>query len=53
MSKSTRGYTEFHPEWFDKEGILAVIFLMSLPFIALFILSRIFPLWLDSDEASV
>ncbi len=52
ISKSNRGYTEFHPEWFDKEGILAVIVLMSLPFIVLFVLSRIFPLWLDGDEAS-
>ncbi|MBU8848984.1 MAG: polysulfide reductase NrfD, partial [Desulfobacterales bacterium] len=31
MSKSARGYTEFHPEWFDKEGILAVIIVMAIP----------------------
>ena len=52
MSKSNRGYTKFHPEWFDKEGILTVIVLMSLPFIVLFILSKIFPLWLEGEEAS-
>ncbi len=52
MSKSTRGYTQFHPEWFDKEGILTVIVLVSLPFMVLFILSRIFPLWLDERKAS-
>lgn len=52
MSKSTRGYTEFHPEWFDKEGILTVIALMTLPFIVLFVMSKIFPLWLESEEAS-
>lgn len=52
MSKSTRGYTQFHPEWFDKEGILTVMVLVSLPFIVLFILSRIFPLWLDEGNVS-
>jgi len=52
MSKSTRGYTEFHPEWFDKEGILTVIVLVTLPFIVLFILSKIFPLWLEEEKAS-
>lgn len=52
MSKSTRGYTEFHPEWLDKEGILTVIVLMMLPFIVLYIMSKIFPLWSESEEAS-
>jgi Ni/Fe-hydrogenase subunit HybB-like protein len=53
MSKSARGYTEFHPEWFDKEGILAVIGIMSLPFIILFVLSKIFPFWTADSETSV
>lgn len=43
MSKSARGYTEFHPEWFDKEGIVAVIVVMAIPFVILFVLGRIFP----------
>ncbi len=51
MSKSARGYTEFHPEWFDKEGILAVIAVMALPFITLFILSKIFPFWSQSNTS--
>ncbi len=45
MSKSARGYTEFHPVWIDKEGILAVIVVMLIPFIILFVLSKIFPFW--------
>jgi len=53
MSKSARGYTEFHPEWFDKEGILAVIGIMSLPFIILFVLSKIFPFWTADSETNV
>ena len=47
MSKSARGYTEFHPEWFDKEGIIAVIVVMAIPFILLFVLGRIFPFWAE------
>ena len=50
MSKSARGYTEFHPQWFHKEGILAAIILMSLPFIILFLLGKIFPFWLEESE---
>ncbi len=49
MSKSARGYTEFHPEWFGKEGFLAVIAVMALPFLTLFILSKIFPFWSQSN----
>lgn len=50
MSKSARGYTSFHPEWFDKEGILAVIIVMALPFIILFVLGKIFPFWISDNE---
>ncbi|MBT4878110.1 MAG: polysulfide reductase NrfD [Desulfobacula sp.] len=53
MSKSARGYTEFHPEWFDKEGIIAVIIVMAIPFIILFVLSRIFPFWTQNNETNV
>jgi len=53
MSKSARGYTEFHPEWFDKEGILAVIIVMSIPFVILFVLGRIFPFWTSDNETKV
>ncbi|NOX35112.1 MAG: polysulfide reductase NrfD [Deltaproteobacteria bacterium] len=53
MSKSARGYTEFHPEWFGKEGILAVIIVMVIPFIILFVFSRIFPFWTTGNETDV
>lgn len=52
MSKSARGYTEFHPEWLGKEGILSVIIIMVLPFIILFVLSRIFPFWTAGNETN-
>ena len=53
MSNSTRGQVSFHPEWAGREGIIAAIIVMSAPIIILFILSKIFPLWMDeagSDE---
>jgi len=40
----------FHPEWFDKEGIIAVIAVMAIPFFLLFVLSKIFPLWVEEEK---
>ncbi len=51
MSKSSRGYTVFHPEWFDKEGIVTVIVVMLIPFVILFVLGKIFPFWADERKA--
>ena len=50
MSKSARGYTEFHPLWFYKEGIIAVIIVMALPFVILFVLGKIVPFWAEDNE---
>ncbi len=50
MSKSARGYTVFHPEWLDKEGILTVIVVMLIPFVILFILGKIFPFWTEEQK---
>ena len=49
MSKSERGHTTFHPMWLEKEGILVSIIIMLLPIVFLFILSKVFPFWLDDD----
>lgn len=43
FSKSMRGYRDYHSEFFAKEGILAAIIIMSLPFIILFIMNRVVP----------
>lgn len=51
MSNSTRGQVYFTPEWMGREGILAAMVVMSAPFIILFILSKVFPLWLTEDDA--
>ena len=51
MSNSTRGQVAFIPEWLGREGILAAIVVMSAPIIILYILSKIFPLWTQDEQA--
>ncbi len=43
FSKSMRGFKEYTPHFFEKEGIFPAIIIMILPFIALSILNRILP----------
>lgn len=42
FSKSYVGFREYHPQWFDKEGILVTIILTLLPILVLYVLSRFF-----------
>jgi predicted membrane protein len=49
MSNSTRGQVSFVPHWYGREGIIAAIIVMTAPWVILFILSRIFPLWLEDQ----
>ena len=51
MSKSERGHAVFHPGFFTKEGIVVSIIIMSLPVVFLWLLSKVFPFWLDDDPA--
>ena len=51
MSKSERGHAVFHPGWFTKEGIIVSIIIMALPIVFLWLLSKVFPFWLDDDPA--
>ncbi|MCB2182343.1 MAG: polysulfide reductase NrfD [Desulfobulbaceae bacterium] len=52
MSKSGRGYTDFIPQWFEKEGILVALIIMICPLIILYILSKIFPFWLEGEKTA-
>lgn len=52
MSKSEQGAVFFHPEWIEKEGIVPGIIIMVLPFVILFVLSRVFPFWLPAASTS-
>ncbi len=49
MSKSGRGNVSFHPEWLEKEGILAAIIIMVAPIIILYIIGKIFPFWQEES----
>ena len=49
MSKSTRGYVAYHPEWFEKEGILVAVSIIILPLVLLFIMSWILPFWEEKE----
>ncbi len=51
MSNSTRGEVYFKPEWFDKEGIIPAIIIMAAPIVILFVLGKIFPLWMNDKSA--
>ncbi len=51
VSRSGRGFTFYHPEFLEKEGILPTILILSAPIVILFLLSKIFPLWLKQEEA--
>jgi Ni/Fe-hydrogenase subunit HybB-like protein len=49
MSNSTRGQVSFVPHWSGREGIIAALIVMTAPWVILYILSRIFPLWLEDQ----
>ncbi len=49
VSKSDRGFTEFHFEFLAKEGVLTTLIILMLPFITYYILSRFIPIF-DDDE---
>ena len=45
FSKSFRGFLDFHIDVYGREGLLAVLFLFTLPFVAMLVFSRVLPLW--------
>jgi len=52
MSKSERGATTFHPQWLEKEGILAAIIIMIAPIVILWIIGKVLPFWQKDDPAA-
>ncbi|HID96647.1 MAG TPA: polysulfide reductase [Thermodesulfobacteriaceae bacterium] len=50
MSKSGRGFTTFHPQFLEKEGILPAIIIMVAPLVILYLLEKIFPMWMDDER---
>jgi Ni/Fe-hydrogenase subunit HybB-like protein len=53
FSKSLRGFTSYVPEFLGKEGILVALILFALPFVTLYIMGLIFPLFKDEEGSEV
>ncbi len=51
FSKSLRGLTVYKLEIFGLEGVFMTIFLLLLPFVILYILTKVLPPWSDSDKS--
>jgi predicted membrane protein len=43
VSKSMRGFTEYFPGYFDKEGLIVSFVIIIIPFVLLWMFDRIFP----------
>jgi len=53
FSKSFLGYTTYKMGFASREGMLAAIILMVLPFVILGVLLKLFPPWEDQAEAAI
>ncbi len=51
ISKSDRGFTEFHWEFFAREGVVPAVIILSAPFVVFYIISRLVPVLGDVPEA--
>jgi len=51
LSKSDRGFTEFHFEFFAREGVIPALIILSAPFLVFYLLSRLIPVIRDEPEA--
>ena len=45
LSKSFRGFVQYVPEWYGREGILVAVGVFTLPFILLIAVTQILPVW--------
>lgn len=50
FSKSLRGFRDFTPEFFGREGVATSILLLLAPFIILYIFNRVLPVYKREDE---
>ncbi len=49
FSKSFRGFVEFPLHWTGREGLIAAAVVLALPLLAIWIVSKIVPLWQSDD----
>lgn len=47
ISKSDRGYVDFHFEWLAREGVLPALIILAAPFVTYWVLSRFLPIFSD------
>jgi Ni/Fe-hydrogenase subunit HybB-like protein len=47
ISKSDRGFTEFHFEFLTREGLVAAIILLCAPFVVYYLISKVIPIIRD------
>jgi hypothetical protein len=52
ISKSDRGYVDFHFEWFAKEGVVTALIILAAPFVTDYVLSRVLPIFDDAAPAT-
>jgi predicted membrane protein len=45
ISKSGRGFVDFHWEFFGKEGVLTALIILAAPFVVYYVLSRFLPIF--------
>ena len=50
ISKSDRGFTEFHFEFLAREGVVPAVIILSGPFVVFYIISRFIPILGDEPE---
>jgi len=53
LSKSSRGFTVYHPDMFGREGIFVAILVLCAPLLVLFILGKIFPFWIEPENKPI
>ena len=52
ISKSDRGYVDFHFEWLAREGVIPALIILAAPFVTYWIISRFLPIFSDDALAS-
>ena len=50
ISKSLSGTMTYVPKFFDMEGVLPAIIILIIPFVILYVVTKILPPWKDMEE---
>ncbi len=53
ISKSGRGFVEFHWEFFGKEGVLTAMVILAAPFVTYYVISRFIPIFDEPGHKTV